>query len=317
MRSVEYDRFGPADVTAIRERPVPQPGPREVLVRVRAAALNPKDVLVRKGKFALLSGRGFPRQMGYDFAGEVEAAGHSVRGVAKGAAVFGMLNRWRAGALADHCVVPEAELYPKPPSLSWEEAAALPLTSLTALQAVRDRARLRVGQRVLIHGASGGVGVAAIQVAKALGAHVTAVCSAGNRALVESLGCDAWLDYRTGDVFAATATGAAPYDVVFDVFGNQTLDRVRPVLAAHGRYVSTVPGPRVFWDALRTSIREQRALLVVVRSRAQDLAQLASWVQEGKLRAVVHGVYTLEQAVEAQRQLESKHTRGKVVVRLD
>lgn len=312
MRSVEYDRFGPAEVTTIREVPVPRPGPRELLVRIRAAALNPKDVLVRKGKFAIVSGRGFPRQMGYDFAGEVEAVGSSVQGIAAGAAVFGMLNRWRAGTLAEACVVPEDELQLKPAGLSWHDAAALPLTSLTALQALRDRAHLTPGQRVLIHGASGGVGVAAIQVAKALGAHVTAVCSAQNRALVESLGSDAWLDYRAGNVFAAGCS----YDVVFDVFGNQSLARVRPVLAPRAVYVSTVPGPRIAWDGLRTSLARQRAQLVVVRSRARDLAQIATWVQEGKLRAVVHDVYTLDRAIEAQRQLESKHTRGKVVIQL-
>jgi NADPH:quinone reductase-like Zn-dependent oxidoreductase len=315
MRSLEYDRFGAAaDVTVIRERPVPAPGPGEVLVKVRAAALNPKDVLVRKGKFALVSGRGFPRQMGYDFAGEVQAVGRAVRRVREGDAVFGMLQRWRGGALAEYCTAPESELCVKPRSLSWEDAAALPLTSLTSLQALRDQARVLPAQRVLIYGASGGVGVSAIQVARALGAHVTGVCSAANRALVDALGGDAWIDYKAGDVF--TDEARARYDVVFDVFGNQSLARVRPVLAPRGCYVSTVPSPRVFWDSVRTWRGPQRARLVIVRSRASDLAQVAAWVEQGKLRAIVHAVFSLEQAVEAQQQVESKHSRGKVVLRL-
>ena len=164
----------------------------------------------------------------------------------------------------------------------------------------------------------GEVARSAIQVAKALGAHVTSVCSAKNRTLVEGLGSDAWLDYQGRDVFAPdpAGAGAAGYDLVFDVFGNQSLRRVRPVLAARGCYVSTVPSARVAWDSLRTRFAAQRAQLVVVRSRAADLAQIADWVEQGKLRAVVHAVYDLEQAIAAQQQVESKHSRGKVVVRM-
>lgn len=164
--------------------------------------------------------------------------------------------------------------------------------------------------RVLIHGASGGVGVMAVQIAKALGAHVTSVCSAANRALVESLGSDAWLDYATGDVFA----GDARYEVIFDVFGNRSFARVRRALAARACYVTTVPSPRTFLDHGLTLIANQRARLVAVRSRADDLARLAALVQEGKLRAVIHAAYDLEHAAEAQQQIESKHTRGKVVI---
>jgi NADPH:quinone reductase-like Zn-dependent oxidoreductase len=313
MRVAEYDRFGrAAEVTVVRERPPPRASLREVMVKVRAAALNPKDVILRGGKVPLLALSGFPRQLGYDFAGEVESVGNGESGVRAGDAVFGMLNGNRGGTLAEYCLVPEDELAPKPARLSWEEAAALPLTALTALQALRDDAKLQVGQRVLINGASGGVGVAAIQIAKALGAHVTSVTSAQNRALCSSLGSDVWLDYARGRTF----DGEQNYDVIFDVFGDQTLASVKRALSARGQYVTTVPKARIFLDSARTLLSAQRAHLVMVRSRARDLRVIAELVEQGKLRAIVHGIYPLEQAVQAQEQVESKHSRGKVVVRL-
>jgi NADPH:quinone reductase-like Zn-dependent oxidoreductase len=311
MRSAEYDRFGRADAVVVRDRQKPAPRVGEVLVKVRAAALNPKDVLVRSGKFRALSGRRFPRQMGYDLAGEVCALGRSVNSLREGDAVFGMLNAWHAGTVAEYCAIPENELWRKPAGLSWEDAAALPLTSLTALQGLRDQALLHPGQHVLINGASGGVGVVAIQVAKALGARVTSVSSASNRELSLALGSDAWLDYATNDLF-----GGARYDVVFDVFGNKSFGAASHALSRRGRYIATVPSLRNILDSLRTLPACRRARLVVVRSNAGDLAQIAGLVDEGRLRAVVHQVYGLDQIVEAQLQLESKHTRGKVVIRM-
>ena len=313
MRCVEYDRFGRAeDVTVVRERAAPQPGPHEVLVRVRAAALNPKDVILRSGKVALLALSGFPKQLGYDFSGEVSRIGRAVKGVREGDAVFGMLQAVRAGTLAEYCVIPEDELCKKPAQLSWEQAAALPLTSLTALQALRDDARARPGQRLLIHGASGGVGVVAIQIAKALSLHVTSVSSAKNKELCLSLGSDAWLDYAQDDLFS----GSARYDVIFDVFGNKSLARVKKALVERGQYVSTVPTARVLIDSARSLLRGPRAHLVTVKSRADDLAWLAARVEAGKLRAVIDSVYSLEDAAAAQKRVESKHSRGKVVIRL-
>jgi NADPH:quinone reductase-like Zn-dependent oxidoreductase len=311
MRSVEYDRFGrAADVTVVRERSVPAPAAHEVLIKVRAAALNPKDVILRSGKFKLLGLSGFPKYLGYDFSGEVERVGSAVRAVRAGDPVFGMLNGMRAGTLAEYCAVPEDELVKKPAALSWEDAAALPLTSLTALQALRDDAKLQPGQRVLINGASGGVGVVAIQIAKALGAHVTSVSSVGNRGLCDALGSDVWRDYAEPGVF----DGSARYDVIFDVFGNQSIARVKRALSVAGQYVTTVPKAGSVIDSARTLLSRQRAHLVVVKSSARDLATLVSWIEQQKLRAVVHGVYPLDQVVAAQQQVESKHTRGKVVI---
>lgn len=308
MRVVEYDRYGAADVCQLRERPIPVPSARQVLVRVRAAALNPKDVLLRAGKFPLLAGIGFPKRLGYDFAGELAAVGARVSGLKVGDAVFGML-QWSAGSCADYCLASPSELWRKPPALSFEEAAALPLTSLTALQALRDEAQLVPGQRVLINGASGGVGVCATQLAKVLGAHVTTISSARNRELLQQLGSDAWYDYQGNEA----PTG--PFDVYFDVFGNQSLGRVKPLLTERATFVSTVPKAGVIRDQLLTAMSHRRARLVVVRSRSQDLALVAQHVETGQLRAVLHEVYPFEGIVAALQQVESKHTQGKVVLR--
>lgn len=311
MRVIEYDRYGDAEVTVLRERAIPTPTPDQVLVRVRSAALNPKDILLRKGKYRVLSGFGFPKRMGYDFAGELTAVGARVRDFAVGDAVFGMIQSSRGGALAEYLALEVNQLVHKPHALSWDDAAALPLTSLTALQALRDVAWLRPGERVLIHGAAGGVGSVATQLAKALGAEVSAASSHESRALVEALGCDHWLD-RTTDVLAVNE----PYDVIFDTFGSLAFSAARRALARHGRFVSTVPSPTLLFDVARSFWRYPRAGLVVVRSRAPDLAEIAGMVSASKLRAVIDSVYDLSDLHAAQKRLESRRAHGKIVIRL-
>jgi NADPH:quinone reductase-like Zn-dependent oxidoreductase len=307
MRQALYDRYGSLDVVRIAEVPDPRPGPGEIAVRVRACALNPKDVLVRKGKFPWLAGRSFPKAMGYDFAGEVERGAGDFRA---GDRVFGMIQSWRAGAVAEKCTIPVDQCAHAPQSASFEQAAALPLAALTALQALRDEAALGPGQRVLLHGASGGVGVYAIQIAKATGAHVTTTSSAKNLELCRSLGADETLDYAVDDGLS----GGRTFDVVFDVFGNRSLARVARALSPRGTYVSTVPSPRVLFDQARTSFAAKNARLVVVRSRRRDLEAIADLFAQGKLVAVIDKVYALDEIGAAQAHIESKRSRGKVVL---
>src|SRR6266446_4055589 len=249
MHALLYDRYGGLDVLRAHEIAVPAPGPGAVLVRVRAAALNPKDVLVRKGRFRFLSGRRFPKGVGLDFAGEVVARGARVQGVELGDRVYGALQQWsyRRGTLAEYVVVRSGEFAPIPTALAFEEAAALPVVSLTALQALRDLAGVRDGDRVCVHGASGGVGTAAIQIARVLGAFVATTSSEANRGLCHSLGANETFDYARPDAFS----GAHRFRVIFDAFGDLCLARVRPALGARGVYVSTVPSVRVVRDAKR------------------------------------------------------------------
>lgn len=310
MQVVEYDRYGGPEVLEVRDRPTPTPGAGEVLVRVHAAALNPKDVLVRAGKLRWLAGRRFPRRTGYDWAGEVAAVGAGVVDLAVGDRALGMIQAMAGGACGEYVVAARAELTRCPAALPWHEAAALPLAGLTALQALRDLGRLAAGQRLLINGASGGVGTLAVQIGKALGAHVTGVTSAGNRDHVAALGADDVLDHARDDL----ARPARPYDVVFDAFGNRSLAALAPALTRRGTYVTTVPSARAVVDHLRTRLGGRRSRLVVVRSRTADLDTLLALHARGALHAVIDRRYPLAAIADAHRHLGTRRARGKLVI---
>jgi 2-desacetyl-2-hydroxyethyl bacteriochlorophyllide A dehydrogenase len=311
MRAVVYARFGGPEVLEVREVPRPQARRGEVLVRVRVAALNPKDLLIRKGRMKLLSGTRFPRFIGYDFAGEVVEAPEGAGGLRPGDRVFGMLNGHRGGTCAEYVAVPVNELVRTPGQLGDAEAAALPLVSLTALQALRDVAGLKPGQSVLVIGASGGVGTVAIQLARSLGATVTTVSSSHNLALCRELGAHRALDYA-----AEAPLRGGTYDVIFDVFGKTRFEDARQALAPHGCFVSTVPSRAIFTAWARTLVGRQRGRLVVVKSRASDLEHLVSLVTGGRLRAVVDRELPLDSIREASAFLETRRARGKVVLRV-
>lgn len=311
MRRVEYDSFGDASVLVVREADEALPRANEVRVRVRAAALNPKDVLLRKGRMRWLGGGGFPRTVGYDFAGVVDAVGAGVSEVSVGESVFGMLGTHAGGSLAESLVCRVDELATMPESLTFEQAAGIPLAGLTALQSLRDWGRVKHDDRVLINGASGGVGVFAIQIARTLGARVTTLSSEANRELCLSLGAIEALDYATARPFTEPR-----WDCVFDAFGNRSFGVVRPSLTALGTYVTTVPSARNVIDHARTALGYPRARLVVVESRRSDLEHLAHWVTAGFVKPVIDSVYDLDHAAEAQRRIETRRARGKVIVRV-
>lgn len=315
VRALAYDRYGSVDVLAVREVGLPRPGPGEVLVRVRAAALNPKDVMLRQGRYRVFSGNHFPKIVGLDFAGEIVELGGGVRGHREGDKVFGAFNHWSAlrGAVAEYVAASTRQIAAMPRTCSFEEAAAIPIAGSTALQALRDVARARPGDDVCIHGASGGVGTFAIQIAKAMGTRVTTTSSGGSLALCVALGADEALDYATADPFS----GKRLFQVVLDAFGNRTLSIVRPGLAASGTYVTTVPSRRIFLDTARTLLRTPRARLVAVRIRTEDLEALALLVDQGRLRSRIDRVVSLMDAAEAVRHLETRHAHGKIVIRID
>jgi NADPH:quinone reductase-like Zn-dependent oxidoreductase len=313
MRALAYDRYGSADVLTLRDVETPRVGPKDVLVRVAAAALNPKDSLVRKGRFAILSGRRFPKYVGVDFAGEVVETGGAVTTIKRGDRVFGALEeiRYGRGSVAEYVLAKENEVALAPPSLGDELAATIPLAALTSLQSLRDLLHVKGGDRVLVHGASGGVGTFAIQLAKSMGATVTTTSSARNLELCRSLGADEALDYAT-----TSPLDKRQYEAVFDAFGNLSFNGVRPSLSAHGAYVTTVPSKAIFIAMAKTAFGPQRARIVVVRSRRADLEHLAALVSRGELRPVVEQRFDFEHAIDAVRALETKRTRGKIAIRV-
>ena len=323
MRAVVQHEYGSADVLRLED--VDPPGIRadEVLVRVVAASVHAGDALLMQGvPYVMRLGTGLRRPRstirGLDVAGTVEQVGARVSRFAVGDEVFGN----GTGTLAELAAAPADHLVRKPASLSFEQAAVLTVSGLTALKAIRDVGRVQAGQTVLVNGASGGVGVYAVQVAKALGAQVTGVCGSGNVELVRSLGADEVLDYTTTDV-----TGAGRrYDVILDNVGTRSLGEWRRVLAPHGtlmpnsgtaggRWVGTLP--RMGQAALTSPFVGQRLRTFLSTPNPADLEALTDLVVSGAVRPVISATFTLDDAAAAMRVVTSGHTGGKVVVRVD
>lgn len=322
MKAVIQESYGGADTLELREVPVPSPRRGEVLVRVRAAGID-------RGTWHLMAGLplvmrlGFglrgPRQPtpGRDLAGIVEAVGEGVTRIAKGDAVYGTGH----GSLAEFARAREDRLAAKPVSLSFEQAAAVPVSALTALQALRNAGRVAPGQTVLVIGASGGVGTYAVQLAKAFGAEVTGVCSTTKVDLVRSLGADHVIDYTRSDL----DDDARQYDLVLDIAGNRPVARLRRLLTPTGTLVIVGGEGGDRWTggmqrqlgavALSPLVRHRLAMLLS-RENSADLVTLADLADQGAFRPAIDRTFTLDSAAKAMHHLEAGHARGKVVVQV-
>ena len=310
MKSLMISEFGSPDVIQLVERPEPTPVGDEVVVQVHALALNPKDVLVRKGKLKWAPGGGLPLVICHDMAGVVVLAGPQAT-LAVGTEVYGWYEALTGGAGSERVAIASKHLAPKPAGVSMEDAASVPLAALTSLMALRDHLRVQAGDRVVVNGASGGVGVFAVQIAKQLGAHVTAVCSARNASLVSDLGADEHLDYAVQE-----PQDLRNVDAFFDVFGSMPWRLARKTLSGRGRYCTTIPRLDTFVRGGLARLGLHRAHLVLVRSRRSDLEQLSAWLEEGTLVPVVQTVLPWQDCAEGHRLLETKRTRGKIVLRV-
>ncbi len=300
---------------------VPDPGlapPGQLLLRVDAAALNPADVKVIEGQFAgrFLRARTQPLVPGFDFSGVVEAIGDGVASPRVGQAVFGHLpysSKNTQGSLADYLVVPAESVGPKPDEVSHPTAAATATTGLTALQALRDLGRLRPGGRVLINGASGGVGAHAVQIARLLGAEaVVGTCSAAKMDFVAGLGAEP-VDYRQT---AFPATPGGPFDVVFDAAATASYRAARALLTDDGAYITTLPGFGLLFDMLAAAFSRRTAGVVVVKSQAADLTQLGGWLADGALETPLDTTVDRADVAEGLARLKSGAVKGKVAVRM-
>lgn len=303
-----YDHYGPADVLRVGELPEPALQTGYARVRVHACALNPKDVLIRKGKMKWLSPGGFPRCSGYDIAGVlIDDAG----GLRTGELVYGMIQDNQGRGCAEVVSLPHDQIARKPDGLDFVQAAAIPLAALTALQAMRDRLQLSQGDGVLLNGASGGVGTFAIQIARAMGLEVTAVCSSRNLALVRALGAQHALAYDTMRI-----QDLRDLSSIFDIYGNLGWQAARDMLTREGIFCTTVPSPGAVARGMLGRAGLHRAQLVVVRSNRADLNQLSAWVEVGELAPLIDKTYAMEDAAHAHRHLETRRTQGKVVIRI-
>ena len=325
MKAILRRAYGTADVLRLADIDKPAAADDQMLVRVRAASVNPVDWHFMRGTpYLMRIGLGFPKpkspRLGADFSGTVESVGSRVTRFHSGDDVFGVAR----GSFAEYVTISETQVASKPPGVSFEQAAALPIAGLTALQALRDKGQVQRGEQVLINGAAGGVGTFAVQIAKSLGAEVAGVCSTVNVDLVRALGATGVFDYTKEDFAAA----GPQFDVLLDNVGNRSLADCRRALKPRGIYVGNGGGTPddnrwgfAFVGSMIGSLAlgcfvSQKLRGVIANVNAKDLAALANLVEAGQLTPVIGRRYELGQVPDAIRYLETSHARGKVIISL-
>jgi len=322
MKAIVRERYGSPDTLELKDIDRPVIDDDSILVRVRAASINAYDWhMMRGAPFLVRISEGLRkpknRAMGVDVAGQVEAVGKNVTRFRPGDDVFGA----RLGSLAEYVRgTDKSFLVAKPANLTFEQAAAVNMAGTTALQGLRDKGQLRPGQRVLINGATGGVGTFAVQIAKVLGAHVTAVCSTRNVELVRSLGADEVIDYSKKDF----TRSAQRYDVILDVAANRSLADCRRVLSPAGTLVGVGAAKggramvpilfRILGQALFSRFAKQKMASFMAKNSKDDLLALKELIEAGKIKPVIDRTYPLSETAQALRYLEEGHARGKVVI---
>ena len=323
MKAIVYEKYGSPDVLQLQEIDKPVVNDDDILVRVRAVGANPYDWHFMRGKpymMRLISGLFKPKSysMGIDLAGQVEAVGKNVTRFRPGDEVFGELPMMRS-SFAEYVCVSEDSVELKPANLTFEQAAAVPMAGFTALQGLRDKGQIQPGHKVLINGASGGVGTFAVQIAKSFGAEVTGVCSTRNVDIVRSIGADQVIDYTQDDF---TQSGQR-YDLMFDNVGNRSLSDCRRVLSPRGVYVTVgAPvggdwiGPQIwlFKVLLASLVGSRKMVSFLAKPNKEDLLVLKELLEAGKVTPVIDRHYKLSEVPEAIRYLEEGHAQGKVVI---
>ncbi|NDI34113.1 NAD(P)-dependent alcohol dehydrogenase [Chengkuizengella sediminis] len=321
MKAVVYHKYGLPNVLEVKEIAKPTPKDNEVLVRIYETIVTPTDCVTRKGTpfiIRLFNGVIRPKNtmLGAYPAGEIEAVGKNVKLLKKGDQVFGSTGTG-LGAHAEYkCLPEEGVVAIKPANMTYGEAAAVPYGALTALTFLRDKANIQSGQKILIIGASGGIGTFAVQLAKYYGAEVTGICSTTNLELVKSLGADNVIDYTKEDF---TKTGQT-YDIIFDVVGKSSFLHCKSLLKQRGIYLSTVPTLAIMLQMLWTSkIGSKKAMFAATSFSwsQKDLNYLKELVEAGTIKSVIDRRYPLEQMVEAHRYVEKRHKKGNVVITLE
>lgn len=320
MQAITYTQYGSPAVLKLQEVEQPTPNAGEVLVKIHAASVNALDWhLLTADIFLVRFGEGLfkPKRsrLGADLAGRVAAVGSGVTQFQPGDAVYGDIQPFGSGAFAEYAVMPARALAPKPASLTFAEAAALPVAGLTALQGLRDVGKIQAGQRVLINGASGGVGTFAVQIAKAYGADVTAVCSTRNVEQARALGADQVIDYTQTDF---TRSGQQ-YDLIFAANGYHPLSAYKRALAPGGVYVMAGGKTKQIFDVMlwgwwHSRGGDKKLTNVMAHASTADLLVLNEWAAAGKLKPVIDRRYPLSQTADALRYLGEGHARGKIVI---
>lgn len=320
MRAIEFTEYGPPDVLALTDRSVPTIGSRDVLVKVRATTVTSAEGMMRRGDTVMsriILGLRRPRRrfrvMGLEIAGDIVEVGRDVTRFQVGQRVFGFTGV-SLGGHAEYCRLSErGSLAEIPDGLSYESAAATVDGATTALYFLQRKAKLKVGERVLVIGASGSIGTAAVQIARHLGAEVTGVCSGANRELVLSLGAHDVIDYTCQDLSAC----GRRWDIIFDTVTRSSYSQAKPLLRDGGRYLPTVGGPARYLRALWTRCFSRKKLVFgMSMHKTAELAQISTYLHSGALRPVIDRCYPLEQVARAARYVDQGHKKGNVVITL-
>lgn len=311
MKAVVINKYGAPEVLQFQDIPKPEIKSDQMLVKVYATSINPIDWKTRNGMLKIIFGNKFPMVLGYDISGEVVEVGSGVTQFRPGDQIYACLDPATSGSYAEYAAVSEKVANLKPQNLSHEQAAAIPLAAETALQALRDLGGIKAGWRILINGASGGVGTFAVQIAKALGAEVTAVCSQKNAELVKNLGADSIIDYTNQDF----TKESVKYDIIFDAVANRSFWECQNILSSNGVYVTTVPD---FANSAAFFITQllpgKKAKLILLKSNGKDLAYLKELSEANKLRPIIARTYPLSEIAEAHAESEKGRVVGKLVI---
>jgi NADPH:quinone reductase-like Zn-dependent oxidoreductase len=307
MKAIRIHSLGDPDVLKLEDTPRPEPGDNEILIHVKAASVNPVDYKIRSGEFKKGEIK-LPTTLGRDVAGVVESVGRNVRNVKPGQEVYAFLGA-KSGGYAEYAIAEQNEVSPKPDRLDFVEAAAVPLAAETAWQALFDHGELKQGERVLIHGAGGGVGHFAVQFAKAKGATVIATASKEDVNFVSELGADRVIDHKAED-FEKTVREV---DLVIDLIGGETQKKSWTVLKDGGRMVSVLEQP----SKEEAERKHAKAVVFMAQPKAEQLEEIGELISDNKVTVAVSKVLPLEEAKEAHERLEHEHSQGKLVLTVD
>ena len=311
MKAAIIDRYGSPEVLQIKEVERPQIESDQMLVKVHASSINPIDWKIRKGLLKNRSGNDFPMILGYDLSGEVIEVGDRINEFHPGDLIYARLDQSTGGAYAEYAAVSKQVAAAKPNNMTHEEAATVPLAAMTALQALQNKGKIEAGQKVLINGASGGVGTFAVQIAKALKAEVTGVCSGSNVEMVKGLGADRVINYKEQDF----TEDNVKYDIVFDVVGKSTPPECKPVLKDDGVYITTQPTPDDKLEEWEQKLMpDQKAEVIMLQSNAEDLVYLTKEIEAGKIKTVIDRTYPLSEIADAHEYSETEHAAGKIAI---
>ncbi len=314
MKAVVTSAYGSVNVLNVEEVEKPQIGDEDILVRVRACSVNPIDWKIREGHLKIITGKLPPKILGGDFSGTVEDFGNKVTGFSKGLEVWGHISAAKGGAYAEYIKVTAENITPKPKNFDFVQSASIPLAGLTAYQALVDHGKIKAGLDVLINGCTGGVGSAAVQIAKTLGCNVTGVCSTKNIAFATRIGVDEIVDYKQTDVLNSGKT----FDGIFDFVGNLSFPKTESILKDKGIFVTANPSlPSLILGTVFNNFRSKKSKSVLVKSSKSNLEYLKNMAESGTLETTVEAVYPLSQVREAHTHSASGRVVGKVVMSVD